>query len=117
MQLVVAAALVLGFATRSDAGAITLAWDPSPIEDVAGYVVLYGTTPGTYPYALGVGNHTSATVSGLAGGQLYYFVVQAYSSSDVLGAPQPSRLRRPEVDVGSSRETLPLPVASICENR
>ena len=32
-----------------DAGTITLAWDPSPFEDVAGYVIFYGTTPGTLP--------------------------------------------------------------------
>ena len=79
--------LVLGVATRSDAGTITLAWDPSPFEDVVGYVIFYGTTPGTYPYALGVGNQTSAIVPGLADGQSYYFIVQAYSSSDVLGTP------------------------------
>ncbi len=86
-HLAMALLLVLGVATRSDAGTITLAWDASPLEDVAGYIIWYGTTlGGPYTYALGVGNQTSATVPGLAGGQPYHFVVQAYSSSDVLGA-------------------------------
>src|SRR6185436_12455277 len=53
----------------------------TPDPAVIGYVVLYGTTLGTYTGTLDVGNQTSATVRGLADGQAYYFVVQAYSSA------------------------------------
>jgi hypothetical protein len=72
--------IVLAFASRAFAGSITLAWDPSA-GDVAGYIVLYGTTPGSFTQSLDVGNQTSATIRRLAGGQPYYFAVIAYSSS------------------------------------
>ena len=36
--------------------------------------------------------------------------------SSVLGPPQPSRLRRPWVDVGFFTTTSPLPVTDTCEN-
>src|SRR6185369_4843535 len=78
LQLAAAVVIVLGFTSEALAGSITLAWDPSPGS--AGYIVVYGTTPGVYPYAVAVGNHTFATVNGLASGVTYYFAVRAYST-------------------------------------
>jgi hypothetical protein len=66
------------FATPAFAGHISLAWDPST-SGAVGYVVLYGFAPGFYTGALNVGNQTSATIRGLANGQIYYFAIQAYS--------------------------------------
>ena len=86
-ELCAALVLVLAFATTSSAGAIRLAWDASPSGNVAGYVVRYGTVLGLYTYSLDAGNATSATIRGLANGQPYYFVVQAYSSTGVLSTP------------------------------
>jgi hypothetical protein len=86
-RLCAAVVILLAFARTAFAGSVTFAWDPSTSADVAGYIVVYGTSPGSYPYALGVGNHTFATVNGLAGGVTYYFAVKAYSADgEVSGA-------------------------------
>ena len=72
--------LVFLCATGAEANSVTLAWDPSTGDDVAGYRLMYGTTSGSYPQQINVGNTTAFTVSSLPDG-IYYFVVQAYSSS------------------------------------
>lgn len=66
---------------NSLAGQANLAWDPPDIsEDVAGYMIHYGTAPDTYSEAVDVGNTTSYTVSNLMEGQTYYFAVTAYNA-------------------------------------
>jgi hypothetical protein len=63
---------------NSLAGQATLAWDPPEIStDVTGYMLHYGTAPGTYTEAVDVGNTLSYTVSNLSDGQTYYFAVTA----------------------------------------
>jgi lipopolysaccharide transport system permease protein len=42
--------------------------------------VYYGTSSGSYPQIINVGNRTTATVSNLASGQTYYFVVTDYNT-------------------------------------
>jgi hypothetical protein len=79
-QCCTAMVFVLGLATIAQAGQLRFAWARSPSADVIGYVVLYGVVPGEYTRSLDVGNQTSATVYGLAGGQSYYFAVVAYSA-------------------------------------
>ena len=56
---------------------VHLAWDAVPDSDVIGYRIHYGVVSGLYVETLEVGNTTSATVSGLAGGMTYYFAVTA----------------------------------------
>ena len=51
--------------------------DPS----VVGYNVNYGTSSGSYPQTLNAGSTASATVSNLAAGQTYYFVVTARNAA------------------------------------
>lgn len=68
-------------ATSAAAAAVTVAWDPNTESDLAGYVVSYGTQSGVYSTSVDVGNTTSWTISTLAAGQRYYFVVQAYNTS------------------------------------
>jgi len=68
------------------AAQITLAWDPSP-GSVAGYVIDYGPSPGSYTSSVDVGAQTAGTISGLGNGVRYYFVVRAYSSSGVFSSP------------------------------
>ena len=72
-------ALVLSFAWTSLAAAqsVTLAWDPSPTTDVTGYVVSYGTQPGSYTSTVQLGVTTTVTINQLTPGQTYYFGVQA----------------------------------------
>jgi len=59
------------------AGQVTLAWDANTEPDLNGYKIYYGTTSGSYPSSVAVGNVTTHTVTGLTDGQTYYFVATA----------------------------------------
>jgi hypothetical protein len=59
---------------------VTLAWDASQEEDVAGYRVYYGTTSGHYTNMIDVGLNTSGSISNLVPGQTYYFAATAYDT-------------------------------------
>jgi len=63
------------------AGSLTLAWDANTDSVTTGYIVAYGTQPGSYPTSVNVGNRTSWAVTNLADGQRYYFVVYAYNAA------------------------------------
>ena len=85
-----AIALLLGLATGAQAAAdreVTLAWNANTESDLAGYRLLYGTTPGTYSGSVDAGNATSATATGLNSGTDYYFVVVAYNSAGQTSSP------------------------------
>ena len=64
------------------AGQVTVAWDPNPEAEVAGYKVYYGTHSGSYTASLDAGNTTSVVVSGLQEGATYYFAAVAYDASN-----------------------------------
>src|ERR1017187_4257925 len=68
-------------ASAQTAQSITLAWDPSPDPAVTGYNVYYGGAGGSYTNITSVSNVTSTTISGLAEGVTYYFVVTATDGS------------------------------------
>jgi chitodextrinase len=63
----------------------SLAWDAVTAPALSGYRVYFGTAPGTYLQALGlgisVGNVTTFTVTGLTSGTRYYFVVTDFDTS------------------------------------
>jgi hypothetical protein len=63
------------------AGDVSLAWDPSTSEDVVGYKVYVGLSPGNYGDPIVIGNQTSYTVTGLSDGNTYYFAATAYDQS------------------------------------
>src|ERR1700676_4003183 len=54
---------------------VSLAWNVDSEPSVVGYNVDYGTSTGSYTQTLNAGSTASATVSNLAAGQTYYFVV------------------------------------------
>jgi hypothetical protein len=71
-------------------GSATLSWtaptqkdDGSPLDDLAGYKVYWGTSQGTYPNSADISNPgvTMYVVDDLAPGT-YYFVTTAYDSAD-----------------------------------
>ena len=69
---------------------ITLRWNTSTDSDVSGYLLYYGEKPGQYfgstsdsgASPIDIGNATSATLSGLKNGKLYYITVVSYDSSE-----------------------------------
>jgi hypothetical protein len=69
------------------AGTTTLTWnaptsnmDGTPLSDLSGYKIYYGTASGVYGSPLDVGNQTSYTFNSLGTGT-YYFAVSAYNAS------------------------------------
>ena len=68
---------VIGFHPRPkvrslsrQADSVTLAWDPSPSDSLAGYTVYCGTKSGVYTRRTFFGNVTNATISGLLSSSL-----------------------------------------------
>ena len=66
-----------------------MAWDPpatnadgSPLTDLGGYKLYYGTASGIYDHSVDVGNVTIYTLTGLKQGQIYYLAVTAYNTSN-----------------------------------
>ena len=70
----------------TSAGQIKLVWNPltgadgTPLTDVAGYKIYWGTSPGTYTNSVDVGNVRTYTLDGLAEGQIYFIGITAYDT-------------------------------------
>jgi hypothetical protein len=69
------------------AQSVTLAWDPSQGSNIAGYTLYSGTTSGTYTQTTSAGLSTTGTLTNLAAGTTYYFVVTAYDTAGLESAP------------------------------
>jgi len=76
LVVLIAGARFQAFAVKS----VTLAWSPVSQADVAGYIVYYGKTSGSYTAAVAANTGTSAAISGLTEGVTYFFAVSAYDS-------------------------------------
>ena len=61
---------------------VTLAWDANNENNLAGYIVYYGTRSGYYANSIDVGNTTQYTISNLQAGVTYYIAVSAYNTDD-----------------------------------
>lgn len=66
---------------------VTLAWDPSPEPDVAGYILYYGPASTVYTNSIDVGNAVTGRVSGLTVSATYFFVVTAYNTAGLQSDP------------------------------
>ncbi len=88
--VVTAAALLL--VLQGTASAQTVAWDPNPEPDVAGYRVYIGTQSKTYTKQVDVGDSTSHTPTGLDWSKPLFFAVQAYTESG-LSSPLSNELQ------------------------
>ncbi len=67
---------------------VTLSWIPpttradgTPLTDLAGYKIYFGTSSGNYTQNIDVGNVTSYAVTNLSTGTAYYFATTAYDAS------------------------------------
>jgi hypothetical protein len=78
---IAASFFVLFMALDAHGAGLTLAWDPNPEANLAGYKVYYGTASGSYSSVVDVGNFTSLTISSLEAGKTYYFAATAYAAS------------------------------------
>lgn len=74
-------------ATPGFAENIKIEWDANPEPNIGGYRVSYGTTSGSHPTTIDVGNQTTALVPALTAGQRYYFVVTAYDTLGLVSPP------------------------------
>ena len=91
--LVLLACLALAFiATPAQAQQVQLAWDApvqtngSPVPNLAGYKLYYGSQSGQYPTMIQVGLKTTYTVTNLSAGQTYYFAAKAYDTQGLESA-------------------------------
>src|SRR4051812_16593763 len=66
---------------------VTLAWDPNPEPDIAGYILYYGVASGIYTNSINVGHVTTNTISGLVEATTYFFVVTAYDTAGLESDP------------------------------
>jgi len=78
---------VFGQVQQIEAATLTLAWDHSADTDTAGYLVSYGTQSGEYTTSVKAGYVTSVDLTSLADGTMYYFTVQSYDSTGLVGPP------------------------------
>jgi hypothetical protein len=64
--------------TNSFAAQVTLTWNISTEDDIAGYKIYYGNSSRNYNSFVDVGNQTSYTISDLVDGNTYFIAVTAY---------------------------------------
>lgn len=75
-------ALVLSVADSAyAASSITVQWDPPVDSKTAGFVIVYGLTPGVYTAHEDVGLVTTYQIKNLTEGARYCFAIHAYDSS------------------------------------
>ena len=87
--------------------ALLVSWDPNTEEDLAGYKVFYGESPGQYSHTVNVGNVTEHLVKDLEYNTDYYFAVTAYdNANNESNFSQEVAAKTKEEDVRRSYETL-----------
>src|SRR5437867_8523453 len=86
--LVLLACLSLAFATTpAQAAQAQLVWDApvqangTPVSNLAGYKLYYGSQSGQYQTAIPVGLTTTYTITNVSTGQTYYFAITAYDTT------------------------------------
>ena len=80
--------IILFSVTDLFGGTVQLSWYPpvtnadgSPINDLGGYRIYYGTTSRDYSNYIDVGNVTTYQISNLTDGRTYYFAATSYDTS------------------------------------
>ena len=68
-------------AAGEPAPTVSLAWNPNPEPDVAGYKVHFGSQSGVYSTVIDVRGATSATLPQMLMGSTYYLAVSAYNTA------------------------------------
>lgn len=88
-KILTISALFLLCVFQSLAASVTLAWDAAPSHtNLSAFILRYGVSSGSYTGSVSVTtNFTSATVSNLASGITYYFVVSALNVAGMESDP------------------------------
>ena len=73
--------VILLCSSLASAASATLAWDVVTAPELAGYKLHYGSASRNYGFNVNAGKSTTAAVSGLEEGKVYYFAVTAYDAS------------------------------------
>lgn len=83
MKKLLALIALFGSLVLAQAASVTLAWDPNPEPDLAGYIIYFRTNGASYAPArsVTVTNGTTGTVSNLLYGVQYWFVATAFNTS------------------------------------
>lgn len=83
-------ATTLSWASVPTTDTTTVSWTPpttntdgSPLTDLKGYTIFYGTAPGVYDAFIDVGNVTSYQFIGLKDNTTYYYVIVACDVVDI----------------------------------
>jgi hypothetical protein len=88
--------------------AVTLAWDPNPEGDIAGYVISYGTSSRQYTTSIDVGDTTTFVFAQPDPTKVYFLAVQAYNDAG---------LRSPfSNEVSTSAASRPLTATGLTSN-
>jgi uncharacterized repeat protein (TIGR02543 family) len=100
-------------ASSAFSGYATLSWDApvtnadgTPLTDLAGFKVYYGTSSHNYSKSIDVGNVTTYTVNNLAEGVTYYFATSAYDDTG-----NESNLSTEVMKVSQSAQYYPLTIS------
>ena len=118
MLKVIAIAALLSTTARGDV--VTMAWNPNPEDDIAGYRIHFGAESGRYPKSFDCGNVTRFSVevdwdTTLRIGTDRYTVVTAYNTAGLesfpsneidLGAPRPRPPQNPRVELSATAATF-----------
>jgi hypothetical protein len=88
LNLIAIMAACLGFCLAAQGqSSASLAWNPIPGPQVAGYYLHLGNASGVYTKVIDVGTNVLVTISDLTNGPTYYFMVGAYNQARVEGLP------------------------------
>jgi hypothetical protein len=89
LYIVIPLVIILFFSPAAlFAGEVTFNWsapafnvDGTPLKDLSGFKIYYGTASRLYDGSIDVGNVSTARVSNLTDGLTYYFAITAYDTS------------------------------------
>ena len=88
LTVLISILVICSYTSPLSAGSISLSWyapstneDGTPLTDLAGYRIYYGTVSGNYTHMIDAGNVRTYTVPNLTDGRTYYFVATAYNSA------------------------------------
>jgi PKD repeat protein len=80
--------IIFFYSATALAASVTLSWNPpttnidgTPLTDLAGFKIYYGTESGKYSVNIDAGSASSYTVNNLFSGLTYYFAVTAYDAA------------------------------------